>query len=372
MKSGWKNLIGSVVFLAIGFFLLLHLNYVLRPHGTYRKVYPGYYAEENNTIDIVNIGTSAIFRYIDCAHLWETNGYTSYSLATADAPFECYRYVIEEALKSQDPDLFIIDARGILINHDDNDEFEQIVHIITDSMNHNLTRLKVINREVPSLMDRLDYIWELNFYHDNWEELTSKDWKYWDNKAANPMKQLSVVLKVKALDTLTPDGDEEASAVPLSADISENLTELLEYCQKLDTPVLFLETPYRRPAKYDGMSQTLESLVNRYGLDYLDLNDVADEIGLDVSTDFYNTRHTNYWGSCKVTEYLGSWLEKNYDINKTHSDSVTEDWDRAVALENRLVTTYSENKKVEEDDQDLISGESESGGNAGQTTAADE
>ena len=361
MKQSWENWIGSILFLAIGFFLLLHLNYVLRPHKSWRRVYPGYYAEAKDSLDVVSIGTSAALWYIDPPHLWESCGITSYTLGTADAPFESFRYLIEEAEKTQNPDLLIIDARGILITHNDNEKFEQIVHIITDSMNHDIPRLQVIQQEVPVLTDRLDYIWEMNFYHDNWETLTVKDWAYWDNQEALPLKVPAIVMRVKPLNTLKPDGDVKVSPQPLDAGIQEDLTDLLEYCQRLDTPVLFLETPYRRPARYDGMSQTLESLVKSYGLDYLDLNDVADEIGLDIDTDFYNTRHTNMWGAWKVTEYLGKWLKQHYTINEKHSEAVTEDWNRAADLENQMVTAYMDASQKDTVDSELIDDGEDSG-----------
>ena len=48
--------------------------------------------------------------------------------------------------------------------------------------------------------------------------------------------------------------------------------------------------------------------MDEYDLEYLELNDYLDVIGIDEQTDFANERHLNGSGAEKTTDFLGKYL----------------------------------------------------------------
>ena len=107
------RLVRAVVFLALALFLIICSNNVLRQvkYRLQKGAFPSFYAQEKNSIDIVTIGSSADYRYIDTPMLYELFGYTSYNLATAQQPTSVTRFIMNEAEKSQSPSLFVVEAR---------------------------------------------------------------------------------------------------------------------------------------------------------------------------------------------------------------------------------------------------------------------
>ena len=50
--------------------------------------------------------------------------------------------------------------------------------------------------------------------------------------------------------------------------------------------------------------------MDEYGLEYLELNEALEEIGIDPTTDFYNKNHLNTSGAGKTTDYLSEILKQ--------------------------------------------------------------
>ena len=56
--------------------MLLTATYVLRPldRDFFRTKLTGFYAEEDESLDIVGLGSSALYRYVNAPLLWGTAG----------------------------------------------------------------------------------------------------------------------------------------------------------------------------------------------------------------------------------------------------------------------------------------------------------
>ena len=60
---------------------------------------------------------------------------------------------------------------------------------------------------------------------------------------------------------------------------------------------------------------------DKYGLDYFNYEKMADEIGIDYSTDTYDAGlHLNLAGAEKLSKYFGEYLIENYDLTDYRED----------------------------------------------------
>lgn len=323
-----KRISIALVFVIIGTLSLGAVSYMVRPvdgsNEEIRNRITGFYAEPDDSLDMVVLGSSAVYRYINNPLLWKEKGLTSYNFATPGLNIFMLEYLIDEIQKTQDPELYVIDARKFILTEDNDykkNRFQQIVN----NLKYSKTRIEMINRLIENPMERFYYYFDLMIYHDNWEKLTRDSLEYADNERENPTKGWDVVKSAKELEPV--DVSSVTEKEPLSAVAEETLVQLLKKCKEEGINVLFLATPWQIGNTNQKQSNYMKEIVEEYGFDYLDMNLITAEIGIDFSVDFYNDRHVNAVGAEKVTKYFGEYLEENYDFQKNHTEETISSWD---------------------------------------------
>ena len=104
-----KGTVSILSVLLMLFYILSRAGQLAIPEDFDSNVWASYYAEEDNTINTVLIGSSAMYRYWLPTRAYEEQGFTSALLATAGQDIRLIPYTMEEAVKSQDVDLFVVE-----------------------------------------------------------------------------------------------------------------------------------------------------------------------------------------------------------------------------------------------------------------------
>lgn len=324
----YKNIIGTLVFLLIGFVIFVNVSYLFRPmDATFRRArVTGFYGEEDETLDVVTIGSSAVYRYFNNPYLWKTFGITSYNFATPQQPITIFENVIDEAEKTQSPKLFIVETRGF--NQEEGYPYDESrLKVVTDNMKYSVNRIKTINKHIDGWDNRLAAYFDIISYHDTWEQLDEESVEFMDNEQKHPLKGWSINTKVKAQKEPRVPTTE---TLPISEEAEQILRELLTKCKEENIPVLFVSTPYRMKIGEQERNNTIAGIVAEYGFEFLDCNLYNEQIGLNYQTDFYNRLHTNVIGAEKVTHFIGDYITKNYDVSTEHTKSTKKEWDQVV------------------------------------------
>lgn len=338
-----KQWIGSVLFLAIAVAGLIAVSYLLRPvtGGSFRKTMAGFYAEKEDSLDLVVLGSSSAYRFFDTPVLWEQYGITSYNLATGSQPGDVVPYLMDEVEKTQSPQLYVIEVRRFV--KDDEEDFSEVYfRRISDNMPYSINRFRMIRDLVPDGEDRLSYYFDLIKYHGNWETLKFKKSRlaYVDNEKKSALKGWSNLFQTTSLEAPTNYGDVGISEI--SQQDEEDLRKLLSVCSEKEIPVLFVATPWKMNKKAQQKTKYVETIINEYGFPFLDMNVCTQEIGLDFTTDFYDKKHVNSYGAEKVTIFFGKYLEEHYTFSKEHSAATKEEWDKAAAKNREEIAAYEE------------------------------
>ena len=335
MKKNIQNLVGSLLFIGLALLISVPIAYLLRPtaSGNFRKPFVGFYAEEENGLDMVLFGSSAAYRFISTPYLWEKFGITSYNLTTGSQPTGVLEALIEEVQKSQNPQLYIVEVRRFLKDPAEKENTEVYLRRVTDNMNYSWNRTKLVLEESAGQEDRISYLFDLLKYHGEWEKIFRKSrLAYGDNKEAQPMKGWENIFEVKKIKKPKISGEVEMQELHEQA--QEDLLDLINYCDEHKIDVLFLATPWKMSKEDAGRSRYLEKIVTSHGYTYLDCNLYYDEIGLDFSADFYDKKHVNVWGAEKVTQFVGDYITANYQVTGEHDEKTRQKWD-AFAQMNR-------------------------------------
>lgn len=160
----------------------------------------------------------------------------------------------------------------------------------------------------------LSYYIDIVKYHANVRNLSLPEaWEYIDNRAECKNKGW---VWIDAWEDIEEPADFRTDARGnLGERQTKVLTELLEFCKVQDVEVMFVLSPIaiitkESEAKYN----TIGDIVSAYGYNFINTNDYYEEIGLDFSKDFYNTRHVNLFGAEKYTAFLEKYIKENYDL----------------------------------------------------------
>lgn len=340
----FREIFGAVLFFGIGSVLFVMISYMLRPITTDfgRQTFTGFYAEEEDSLDIVTLGGSAIFRYVNNLTLWEEFGWTSYNLGTPGQPLIVLENLVDEVKKTQNPKLMIVETRKFIIVEEKEtvDNYEVSLRRVTDNMSYSMNRISLINKVVPNVEERLTHYFDIGFYHDNWETVNMGSIKEMTNKQYSKTKGWKNILLEKPKDRPANEGITEEE--PISGYAEELLIDFMNKCREENIQVLFVATPWQISKDGQMKNNYLGRIIEENGFQFVDCNLYYDEMGLDFQTDFYNKKHTNVWGAQKVTRFLGNYIAEHYSIETTHSDKVAEQWDNAVKANNENVEKKKE------------------------------
>ena len=345
----WKA-IRCVVFLSLLFYLTLHMSYVLRqvPERNAKNVFPGFYAEPDNSLDVVTLGSSACYQYVDTPKLYENFGITSYNLgcpiqSTISTPF-----LMDEVEKTQSPELFLVEVRRYIKGRKNN--FSKAVYLMTDTMKLGLNKWGMICRAYDSIAERVTEFLDIYKYHSYWSGVDTTLFEFWNNEKVHPMKRWRNRQGVRPM--VASPVVENAEPTSLHKNTTGELIYLLEECRKKGRNVLFFVSPYPYGDYLPGRVAALREIIESYGYTLLDMSD-GEAYGLDYSTDFADSLHVNYLGAEKVTNALGEYIQKEYNIHTQHTPEVTADWERYVKANNEIVEQIRAGKVSQEETDNL-------------------
>lgn len=320
-----KNYIKAVVFICLLIICLSFVQDKLSYSDELRtqKIFENFYNLEEDSVDVICLGTSAVQRGWLAPIAFRDEGISSYTLATASQPFCLTKYLMEEAQKTQKPKVFVIDIRAAIETPDD--LHEGFIRRITDSMKASPLRIRAVRNTLKlakkgdNSIDTSDisYYFRLAKYHelyDSSKRAVEKDLKYYNGFAyyegayydMKPQKDVGLVRKNR----------------PLNEYSIKTLNELLDYCDKIEADTVFTIIPFAGSVKELRKINTAKSIIRKRGYKCINFLDAKhrEAIGVDFNTFFYNDRHTNYYGSENYTKYMCKYLKKNYDIPNRKDD----------------------------------------------------
>ena len=300
----------SLIFFVLQVFLTPHY---LKDATTIVK---GFYFLEENSLDALFLGTSQMFCTVDAGKLTEEYGISSYDFGGSEQSMSMSSYYFDEAIKTQTPKLVAVEVNKIFnLNSEINDE--QL------SWNYSPTSVSV--DKFQSLNKVLDGDTVLAFehtfvpllvYHSRWTSVNDKnfdgehdiDYVFHPEKYINfPSRGFVAREHYRTFDLTYAESDTTLKSIP--EENAEAILHIAEQCAKRNMILLFFKSPLTYWTRGDSLS--VKQFMEEHHLDFVDLNDKLDEIGIDGQLDFNDKWHLCYSGAEKTTDYL-SGIIKNY------------------------------------------------------------
>ena len=324
-----KQAVKAIVFVFLFLFLLRSVTYMLRTNGSIKEIFLGFYAEPENTIDVVMIGSSPVYPFYAAPQMWGEYGFTAYPLSSNVQRPQAGIYLVKEALKTQTPELFVFELR--MYTYKDSYMTNNMAYTrgVTDNLKYSLNRFQLINELIEDPAERYTYYFDIFKYHSNWKTLILPDqYTAMFYERLHPLKGYLVQDEVVPCEAVNL-GD-LTDTKPIPEEQEETLRELLTYLQENKLEALFITSPMVLKPELKMQFNYMEEIISSYGYVYLDLNDYTEEMGIDFATDFYDGgSHTNASGAQKCTAFLGEYISSHYDLEDKRGNESYSTWDES-------------------------------------------
>ncbi len=319
-------------FLLVFGLLFEFVSYLVRPANSYNRLnITDYYNLEQNTLDMVYIGGSAVFVYWMPYEAWDEYGITSKVFAYNSIPADAIKYSIQEVLKTQSPDLLVLDARPFQYR-DELGIQEVYIRNFADSMDYSWNRVKFLSEAVPQLNDGeqdnfSNYLFDISKYHYLWKVVNESSWKLALGESIETAEiRFGFQFIRKTEPVPAPLWADVQEQTPVSDATKRILLDLLDYCKTLEQEVLFVVSPFSETENQKKIFNYVESVITENGFQFLDTNDDIDAMGLDYGCDLYNISHVNVLGAKKYTSFLGAYIQEHYALPNRKEDPAYRRW----------------------------------------------
>lgn len=264
----------------------------------------GFNQLEKDSVDVLFMGASQMFSSIDAKRLTDEYGISSYDYGASRQMISTTEYYLDEALKTQHPKLVMIESCEIL--HEMSDEIrDEVIAYSYSPMPMSEEKYTYLFRDTGEDVAetlKLCYL-PLLSYHNKWKSLQLKDiletlffdaYVDYSLRGFNPREGCNPQ-KMAFLDDYVQESrmPEENAKVILS---------IAEKCKSKGIKLVFFKTPSANWTKGDSICT--KKFMSENGIEFLDLHDHLDEIGINQNTDFIDLYHLNQGGAEKCTEFV--------------------------------------------------------------------
>ena len=340
MKSIIKKIFLFFIFLMIILTIYIHLCYLFRNTGWSRYDITLFYEEPEDSLDVVLIGGSNVFRYWNPMFAYREQGFASYNYAV-----EYGVPLLEEAVKDicryQEPRLFVVDMRCFLSHYWEGTINTGLKNQLGSQDIHWLERLGSVagykSAESVGIRTAASVYLDLPIYHNNYTALSDKaHWLFSDDNG-NGIEMSSYGSSkgfVVFADTYKHAFYFDDMVSRLSAERSPMLPaaeqiyrQFLAYCRNHQLDVLLVESPFVFTEQDMAESNRMADIAAEYGFTFLNTNYHLDEIGVDYEVDFSDPSHMNILGAEKYTSFMADYLKDNYNLPDHRGSTDYAGWD---------------------------------------------
>lgn len=311
------------------FGILYKINNILMPTYDYHNSYwPGtstfneFYNMEKDSVDVLFLGPSVVTNAYCPQVIYDEYGIRSFNLSSEQQSIFLSYYWLKEALRSQSPQVVVLDSLFLEPIHQDDpvNMTEGMIRIGLDPMHLSKVKIEAVNdicRLDPSQQEISYYLTNIRF-HGRWETLTAADFKN-NGLDVAPLKGYYGITEMgpDSYEAYVPSASTERQEIPENMVIYFN--KIVDLCNENGIKLVLVSLPGE--PMYDSIHNSINDLAAENNVDYynLTLQEYIDEIGaeLPVESVIY---HGNVWGSEKMSRFIGKILASNYNVDAVYDE----------------------------------------------------
>lgn len=312
MKKEWIALLSAVLVCVL---VLSSVTELVSPkRHDYGSDWGEFLQEEENSIDVLFVGSSLTYCNIIPAVFWEETGLTAWDLTGPELTVPASYYYLREALKTQSPDAVFIEISAALYPR-----YTGFTKTVIGQMPWGWNRLAATFGE-GERENLLGLLFPMYFYHSRWTELNDDDWKIWEEGyGQDPDAGYTYLNQYRVIDSFQERNDMGQDARNNERNL-EFLLKIADLCREEGITPVFYESPAANTMPEALMAPIRRTLAEQEGAVVVNFNDYRDQIGADPQSEYYDALHYNAAGALKFTRFLGQWFLENLTAEPSGAD----------------------------------------------------
>lgn len=318
-----------VCFVMIAAMVLLGAAYVLTPKHDYGICsMMNYYAQPEDSIDVLCVGTSMFYAGVNTNVLWSEYGIAAYNLCSAEQPFWVSYYTIQEAIKTQHPKVILLDAKPAVYADDYSRHGRTIMS--TYAIRGLKNRLGATLACVEDPKEAIAFMLSLPEVHGNYADVTANDFVFPPDNGGRGSDWKGFIEANATEQHQRPSLVWNSVCRNMNSREEEYARRIFELAQEENIPVMLVGMPNPDYA-YDHMYyNALWKVAEEYGISGINYNDPELRYGLRYSRHFADWQHLNVEGSVIFSRRLAEDLLSMLELRDHRGDPYYESYDRCA------------------------------------------
>lgn len=302
-----------------------------------------FYKQQQNTIDLLSIGSSHIIANVNTGILWDDYGIASFNLCGSIQPLWNSYFYLKEGLKYQRPKIVCLDAYRAIEDREFIDDSRIIKNNYGLKFSIDKVRSLIVSSPRKSL---INYILEFPTYHNRYSEIGENDFLGIASEGMSKghefdWKGFHFTNNFKKFDKPYIKVSPESKGMNLTSKSEKYLRMIIELCKTEKIDLVIIIAPYAGDSVHDELYyKRVAEIAQEYNVPFINFNEQVDLIGINFSEDCADQDYLNYHGSAKFTRYFGHYLKSHYNIPDRRGNNAYKTYDHMAAdLRNLMILT---------------------------------
>lgn len=319
-----KKVIKTIFILIIFILIFVFLNILLEPKYADTLVEGSmisqYYSEPKDH-EVIFIGDCEVYANFSPMFMYEQDGIKAYVRGSSQQMIWQSYYILKETLKYETPKVVVLNVNSMRYGKDSDKVSEAYNRLTIDNMKWSKEKVKIINESMTDEETFLSYVFPILRYHSRFDELTKEDLEYLFKDKTNTYNGFLVNKNIKPAQNLPTK--RKLANYEFNTECYEYLDRITNLCKENDIKLVLIKAPSLYPYWYDEYDEQIRTYAEEHGIDYYNLLENIEEIGIDYSVDTYDGGlHLNLTGATKLSKYFSKILSNNYNLADYSGDKV--------------------------------------------------
>ncbi len=319
---GWIPAAAALtVLLVLVLFLLQRLLMPKYMSDIVEGAFTAEYYQETTDHEVLFVGDCEVYENLSPITLYEEYGITSYIRGSAQQLAWQSYYLLEDALRYETPQVVVYSVLALKYNEPQSEAYNRMT---IDGMKLSSSKIGAVRASMLDSESLIDYLFPILRFHSRWSDLTGEDFRYLFSADKVTHNGYYMRVDVRPVEEF-PEPDPLADYT-LGSNAMGYLDRMRELCEENGIEFVLFKSPSLYPYWYEEWDEQIVSYAETYGLDYLNAQELAEEIGIDYNADTYDAGlHLNLAGAEKFASYFGAYLKENFDLADCREDPAYQD-----------------------------------------------
>lgn len=321
-----KTVIRVLIIIVIFILLFVLLNMLLQPKYAETLVEGSmisqYYTEPKDH-EVIFIGDCEVYANFSPMVMYEEQGIKAYVRGSSQQLIWQSYQILKETLKYEKPKVVVFNVNSMRYDKNSPEVSEAYNRLTIDKMKWSQEKIDIIKDSMTEDETFLSYVFPVLRYHSRYDKLTSEDFEYLFKRKDNTYNGFLINKNIKGVTSLPTQ--RRLADYNLSEECYEYLDKITNLCKENDIKLVLIKAPSLYPYWYDEYDEQIKKYAEEHDIDYYNLKNNVEEIGIDYSQDTYDGGlHLNLTGATKLSKYFADILKTNYELTDYRGDAIYE------------------------------------------------